>query len=707
MSIDRSQSSKSATRVVVLGGGPAAIAAAYWLTSPAQNDQYEVTVYCQGWRLGGKCASGRNADEYNGIEEHGLHLLMGCYQNAFATMRSCFEEWRKGKADPDNMFQSWTDAFVPQRLVTMMAKDGPGTPPGWSPWNFQFPRIPGEPGDGPLVPGSANAAVTQDEQLLIRMSSALIDNLESGNAHPHGGSFPVDPKPDYYDTTKSALTAMKEMFITNAIEPAVVAAKLKEAGNAISPNVKLLPPNSDGTTELENSSFNKVSQFANRLAILADLGVAISLGYVLDIFGKGEAGYDAVNQLDLRAWLSKHGATDKSVNSAPINAFYDLTFAAEGGVPGGPASIAAGVSLRTMLEMAFGYANAPLWKMAAGMGDTVFTPLYEVLLARGVTFTFFSRVSELKSAGTQLDEIVILNQAQTVGGGPYQPLTRINCASGKQLDVWPNQPDWAQLENGASLQADGVDFEYSECLVNVGTTTLTAGSDFDLAICGIPPLALDPLASDLAANVPAWHTAMAASVSVATQSLQLWMALDAEGLGWGDGDTILTAFAEPYDSWGNMSQVIPAESWPAGQQPGSIAYFCGTMELPKGGISMNGMTAVADSNATGWMNADLATLWPGIGPAPSKSTDILARYGQANFDLSDQYVQTPAGANVSSRLYPWQPAGLPNLYAVGDWTRTRFSGGCFESAIESGMLASRGISGYPQDIKTIDTHDPV
>ena len=45
-------------------------------------------------------------------------------------------------------------------------------------------------------------------------------------------------------------------------------------------------------------------------------------------------------------------------------------------------------------------------------------------------------------------------------------------------------------------------------------------------------------------------------------------------------------------------------------------------------------------------------------------------------------------------------ADFSNLYVVGDWTKTRFSGGCFESAIESAMLASRGISGFPTEIKT-------
>lgn len=63
-------------------------------------------------------------------------------------------------------------------------------------------------------------------------------------------------------------------------------------------------------------------------------------------------------------------------------------------------------------------------------------------------------------------------------------------------------------------------------------------------------------------------------------------------------------------------------------------------------------------------------------------------------------MQTPAGDNVASRLDPSATAGFSNLYAIGDWTLTRFSGGCFESAVESAMLASRAISGFPPTIKT-------
>jgi uncharacterized protein with NAD-binding domain and iron-sulfur cluster len=43
--------------VAVIGGGCAALTAAFELTRPEHNGLYEVTVYQMGWRLGGKGAS--------------------------------------------------------------------------------------------------------------------------------------------------------------------------------------------------------------------------------------------------------------------------------------------------------------------------------------------------------------------------------------------------------------------------------------------------------------------------------------------------------------------------------------------------------------------------------------------------------------------------------------------------------------------------
>ena len=80
------------TRVAILGGGPAALSAAWELTQPDQQDAYEVTLYQLGWRLGGKCASGRDRDGHCEIQEHGLHVFFGYYDNAFEVLEGAYRE---------------------------------------------------------------------------------------------------------------------------------------------------------------------------------------------------------------------------------------------------------------------------------------------------------------------------------------------------------------------------------------------------------------------------------------------------------------------------------------------------------------------------------------------------------------------------------------------------------------------------------------
>src|SRR5205823_450256 len=63
------------TRIVILGGGMGALTTAYYLTSkPGWEQEYEITLYQLGWRLGGKCTSSRNPENGCRIEEHGLHV---------------------------------------------------------------------------------------------------------------------------------------------------------------------------------------------------------------------------------------------------------------------------------------------------------------------------------------------------------------------------------------------------------------------------------------------------------------------------------------------------------------------------------------------------------------------------------------------------------------------------------------------------------
>ena len=65
-------------KIAILGGGAGSLAAAHFLSAaPDWRERYEITVYQQGWRLGGKGASGRNAQLGQRIEEHGLHIWFG------------------------------------------------------------------------------------------------------------------------------------------------------------------------------------------------------------------------------------------------------------------------------------------------------------------------------------------------------------------------------------------------------------------------------------------------------------------------------------------------------------------------------------------------------------------------------------------------------------------------------------------------------
>ena len=82
--------------VAIIGGGCAAIAAAFELTQPRHKGAYHVTIYQMGWRLGGKGASGRGIG--GRIEEHGLHVWLGFYDNAFLLLRQCYEELNRTAA---------------------------------------------------------------------------------------------------------------------------------------------------------------------------------------------------------------------------------------------------------------------------------------------------------------------------------------------------------------------------------------------------------------------------------------------------------------------------------------------------------------------------------------------------------------------------------------------------------------------------------
>ena len=143
-------------KIAVIGGGVGAITSVYALTrEPDWQDKYEITVYQLGWRLGGKGASGRNMAEGARIEEHGLHLWAGFYDNAFRNMRSCYEDLvTLGLRTAEDPLGTLDKAFKPLSHLFLAEHVEPeGFKPSWRPWLIELPT-------NNLVPGTAKSAPT-------------------------------------------------------------------------------------------------------------------------------------------------------------------------------------------------------------------------------------------------------------------------------------------------------------------------------------------------------------------------------------------------------------------------------------------------------------------------------------------------------------------------------------------------------------------
>ncbi|MBL9112816.1 MAG: NAD(P)-binding protein, partial [Myxococcales bacterium] len=338
------------TKVAILGGGLGSMAAAYELScTQALRDRYELTVYQQGHRLGGKGASGRNAALGERIEEHGLHAFLGFYENAFRLMRDVYDDYAKIR--PTARWTSYRDAFEPQRQVTIeewVPKRGTSseTEGHYATWNIEMPWLPGEPGDGERVP-LVEKLVLGGVQLLVSFLAELLRKEPRAFAE-----------------------LAKDLLL---LQPAILRDVLE--GD--------LPGVLDAITRVlaafeEDSSLD---DDIRRLVLAISLGAAILRGLVTEVLPRGEVeGFAYIDQWDFKTWLERHGASHRVAFWGPVRALYDLGFAYVEGIGDREhAQAAAGVCLRILLLLGLGYKDAPLWKMKAGMGDVIFAPMYEVL----------------------------------------------------------------------------------------------------------------------------------------------------------------------------------------------------------------------------------------------------------------------------------------------------------------------------------------
>src|SRR5262249_24272699 len=232
----------------------------------------------------------------------------------------------------------------------------------------------------------------------------------------------------------------------------------------------------------------------------------------------------------LSAWFTKHGVNPITLTSPIVRALYDNIFAYVGGDVNKP-NAAAGTSMLWMLRMILTYKGHLMYKMNAGMGDTIFTPFFQVLQNRGVKFEFFNCVTNigLDDAKSAVDTIQVMQQVDLTVD-QYDPFVVV-----KDLPCWPDQPCWDQIKDGARFQKEGVNLERI-ITPYIGRTpkTLTRGKDFDIVILGIPIGALPPITQELYDNTskPAWKAMIDNVLTVQTQAYQFWLNRDLQDVGW-------------------------------------------------------------------------------------------------------------------------------------------------------------------------------
>lgn len=707
------------SRVAIVGGGCAAMAAAYELTSPGLAGKFEVTVYQQGFRLGGKGASGRGP---NGrIEEHGLHVWMGFYENAFRMMRSVYGEL--GRDPAKSPIAHFREAFAPAPHVGLTDWTQHSD---WTVWSAIFPGLAGDPGD--MRDDSAPHTVLDYFARAATVIPTLFRVAYGPQLQTYAPLVPTSVSGWIERTEELARTAigMGASLLTlfqhqcqalAALSIDIVPAPLLSAWNraigvlleAMRLSLRTLLPNADGD--------ERRARAAEVLEVLlvAQLGTWRA-GVLLN-----PDGFDKLDDLEFCDFLRKNGASNQAVCSSFVRGLYSLMFAYEDGDYTRP-RVAAGQALRGCLRMFFAYRGAFFWKMTAGMGDIVFAPFYEVLRARGVRFEFFHRLTNVGlNDGSGAPHVHALDFAvQAVPkNGEYAPLVDV-----RGLPSWPAEPLWGQLQHGDEYAAERRDFESFWDRRAVNNKRLHVQRDFDFVVLAVSIGAIPDVCSEILRRDRRWRAMCSNLKTVATQAMQLWTTPSLDELGWRHGTITLTGFVSPFDTWADMTHLLRVEDW-KGPQPATVAYFCNVLDErlvqaadPGSPGFEQRVSASVHDQATTFIRESLHRLWPHVGAGDEFAWEVLhdhrtepregqarlaAQFLRANLNPTDRYVLCLPGT-PQYRISPLDRT-YDNLTIAGDWTSCGLNLGCVEAAIMSGMLAAHALSGSHPRLESIIGYD--
>jgi uncharacterized protein with NAD-binding domain and iron-sulfur cluster len=665
-------------RVAILGGGVAGLSAAWRLSEPGWRDRFDsITVYQRGWRLGGKGASSRGP--HGRIEEHGLHVWLGCYDNAFALLRECYSELDRATTDPESPIRSWDQAFIPSDHMGIADRFGEE----WLVWPGSLARndeLPGEPN----ATGREFTAV----EFLRRALQLVLSFADSLSAFDEQTDRPPDSSDstgEWLQVVRWGVLAMQATLAKPFVHESIPSGGLSHVLDAIREAL-----------DYEDRPDHR------RFWLFLSLETATVRGIISDNLVTDPRGFRAINDEDFCAWILRHGAHPDVVDFPLVRGLYDMVFGYEDGDFTKPA-LGAGVALLLTGIALFQYKGAFFWKMTAGMGDVVIAPLYQALRRRGVQFEFFHRVDALHlDKGCQaIEAITIGRQGRLIEPtNEYEPLIRVG-----GLSVFPDRPLEGQLDG----QAPGdLESHFGE-RADVETRVLRRGVDFEHVVLAASLGMVELVAGELIADSPQWRDMTTKLRTVATQAFQLWLHPDEPALGWHRPGVTTSGYVAPFDTWASMPQTLWTEQWPVEAHPGTVAYFCGalnalwpTTEEPRSYVTSCRAQVVGE--AVAYLDNHVGLYLPGavteqgfawnllVGAEGHEGVSALeTQYVSVNIDPSDRYVQSVPGSD-KYRLRS-DESGYENLVLAGDWTDCGFNAGCIEAAVMSGLQAANALLG--------------
>ena len=709
-------------KVAILGGGVAALTTAWELTQGDRATRHDVTIYQMGWRLGGKGASSRASAPDQGlrIEEHGLHVWLGFYDNAFKMIQDVYAA-RAPHLAPDEQLRTWRDAFMPQAF-TPIGNDEGGK---FTWWSFTWPPMAGTPGQGGVFPTPWQ--MLENIVLVIKWLLGQIAGDVAVDVEHEVLEVPGWVEDLYKEAVPSHLFASAASHAHGLIDRVTHWVRSFGGDHRAQPK-----EHHAGISEMLDvvsrhvQSGNSPSTEARDLYAAFVIAVALTKGMLSPRWGVlWHQDLDRVDQYELREWLILNGADPTIVEkSSLLRALYDLAFGYVDGDADKP-NFAAGTATRCILRIVFTYKEAALFLMTSGMGEVVVAPMYEELVRRGVKFEWFHKVEALRlSAGkTAIERVECAAQARPRGGEAYRPTFRhagITC--------WPDQPFWDQLEDGERLRqhfagtASSFESHWAQP-EPVARRTLVRGVDFDEVVLGISMGAFqklndeDPwMVEELAEANPRFASMLTLPLNP-TMGVQLWMTPDLAGLGWREPKPAMDAAPELFSVWADMSQELPREAWgPNG--PGSVHYLCGVYPTDlykapasQGDVPRRARAAVLELTRQ-WFAQWGGAMWPEVrDPKNPAGVNWAAAHAPANLSgdqrLDFQWMRpnvdptecAVAAATGTSRfrLDPGA-SGFDNLYLAGDWTSNGLNTLCVEAAVMSGMRAAACLSGDAIDI---------